>query len=173
MLTAKADKESRLEGLESAADDYISKPFDSDLLLARARNLIDQRKALRKHFEQELILSNNNKRSSSPQFRMLKEIIQVIDEHLDDPTFDLSTMTVHLKMSRSAIYRKIFAITGSTPHELLRAIRMKRAAAMLRTGEMNVTEVMYNVGMKNPSHFARSFKKFFGMNPGEYRNENL
>ena len=170
MLTAKADKDSWLEGMEAAADDYVIKPFDSDLLLSRARNLITQRKELRKHFEEEMILSGEGNRSPSPKFRMLKEIIRVIDEHLDDPDFDLASMTAHLNMSRSGIYRKIYAITGSTPHGLLRIIRMKRAAAQLRNGDQNVTQVMYNVGMRNPSHFASSFRKYFGVNPGEYKN---
>lgn len=172
ILTAKADKESQLEGLEAAADDYISKPFDSELLLARTRNLISQRKDLRKHFEKEMILSGDEYRFPSPRFRMLKEIIIVIERHLDDPDFDLGSLTAHLNMSRSGIYRKIFAITGSTPHELVRIIRMKRAAALLRHGRQNVTQVMYNVGMRNPSHFAKSFRKYFGVNPGSYRNDN-
>ncbi|MDX2432413.1 MAG: ATP-binding protein [Bacteroides sp.] len=170
MLTAKADKDSRLEGLEASADDYISKPFDTDLLLARARNLITQRKELRKHFEKELILSHNETHTSSQRVRMLKEIIKVIDENLDDPDFDLATMTAHLHMSRAGIYRKVKAISGTTPHELLRLVRMKRAAAMLRTGEMNVTQVMYSVGMRNLSNFAISFRKYFGVNPGDYKD---
>ena len=170
MLTAKADKDSRLEGLEASADDYISKPFDSDLLLARARNLITQRKELRKHFEKELILSGDETHSTSQRVRMLKDIIKVIDENLEDPDFDLASMTAHLNMSRAGIYRKIKAISGTTPHELLRIVRMKRAAAMLRAGEMNVTQVMYSVGMRNLSNFAVSFRKYFGVNPGDYRN---
>ena len=170
MLTAKADKDSRLEGLEAFADDYISKPFDSELLLARARNLISQRKELRKHFEKELILSGEETHSTSQRVRMLKEMIRVIDEHLDDPDFDLASMTAHLNMSRAGIYRKIKAISGTTPHELLRIVRMKRAAALLRAGEMNVTQVMYSVGMRNLSNFAVSFRKYFGVNPGNYRN---
>lgn len=173
MLTAKADKRSRLEGLEAAADDYVSKPFDSEILVARARNLIIQRKELRKHFEKEMILSGNEYRTPNPKFRMLKDIIRTIEEHMGNPDFHLDSMTAHLNLSRSGIYRKVFAVTGSTPHELVRLMRMKRAASLLRDGEQNVNQVMYDVGMRNQSHFAKSFRRYYGINPGKYRNDNF
>jgi signal transduction histidine kinase/CheY-like chemotaxis protein/AraC-like DNA-binding protein/ligand-binding sensor domain-containing protein len=170
MLTAKADKESRLEGLEAAADDYIIKPFDSELLLARARNLIHQRAELRKRFQNEWILGTDEKLSASPQYGMMREIVKVIDEHLDDPDFDLASMASRSNMSNRGLYRKIRAITGTTPHELIRIMRLKRAASLFRSGERNVAQVMYRVGMRNTSHFASSFRKYFGVNPGDYRN---
>jgi len=170
MLTAKADRESRLEGLEAAADDYIIKPFDSELLLARARNLIKQRIDLRKRFQQEWILATDEKLSASPQYGMMREIVKVIDEHLDDPDFDLDSMASRLNMSSRGLYRKIRAIAGTTPHEMIRIMRLKRAASLFRSGERNVAQVMYRVGMRNTSHFASSFRKYFGVNPGDYRN---
>ena len=172
MLTAKADKDSRLEGLEAAADDYIIKPFDSELLLARVKNLIHQRLELRKRFQKEWALASDEKLSASPQYKMMREIVKVIDEHLDDPDFDLDTMAARLNLSISGLIRKIKAITGTTPHELVRIMRLKRAASLIRSGERNVTQVMYQVGMRNLSHFASSFRKYFGVNPGDYRNQN-
>jgi DNA-binding response OmpR family regulator/two-component sensor histidine kinase len=169
MLTAKADKNSRIEGLEAAADDYITKPFDSDLLLVRVKNLISQRNELRKHFEKDLIISVEENHAASPHFSKLREIVKLIDTHLDDPDFDLNSMAAQLYMSRRGVFRKTRAVTGMTPHALVRIMRMKRAASLLRNKEYNVTEVMYRVGMKNPSHFARSFRKYYGINPGEYR----
>ena len=171
MLTAKADKESRLEGLEAAADDYIIKPFDSELLLARTKNLIHQRTELRKRFQNEWILATDEKLSASPQYRMMREIMKVINEHLDDPDFNLASMASRLNMSNRGLHRKIKAITGTTPHELVRITRLKRAASLFRGGERNVTQVMYQVGMRNPSHFASSFRNHFGVNPGDYRNQ--
>ncbi len=171
MLTAKADKESRLEGLEAAADDYIIKPFDSELLLARAKNLIHQRTELRKRFQNEWVLATDEKLSASPQYRMMREIMKVINEHLDDPDFNLASMASRLNMSNRGLHRKIKAITGTTPHELVRITRLKRAASLFRSGERNVTQVMYQVGMRNPSHFASSFRNYFGVNPGDYRNQ--
>jgi YesN/AraC family two-component response regulator len=170
MLTAKADKESMLEGLEAAADDYIIKPFDSELLVARARNLIHQRAELRKRFKNEFILTTDEKLSASPQYRMMREIVKVIDKHIDDPDFDLPSMAHGLNMSSTGLNRKIKAIADTTPHELVRIMRIKRAASLFRSGERNVTQVMYQVGMRNPSHFASSFRKYFGVNPSHYRN---
>ncbi|MFH0756015.1 MAG: ATP-binding protein [Bacteroidota bacterium] len=170
MLTAKADKESRLEGLEAAADDYIIKPFDSELLLARAKNLIRQRMELRKRFQQEWALASDEKLSASPQYRMMREIVKIIDEHIDDPDFNLGSMAASLNVSNSGLSRKIKAICGTTPHEMVRIMRLKRAASLFRSGERNVTQVMYQVGMRNPSHFSSSFRKYFGVNPSDYRN---
>jgi DNA-binding response OmpR family regulator len=169
MLTAKADKDSRIEGLEAAADDYITKPFDSDLLLVRVKNLIRQRNELRKHYERNLIILDEENHTASPLFSKLREIVKLIDAHLDDPEFDLNSMAAQLNISRRGVFRKTKAVTGMTPHELVRIMRMKRATTLLRNEELNVTEVMYRVGMKNPSHFARSFRKYYGVTPGEYK----
>ena len=106
MLTAKSDKDSRIEGLEAAADDYISKPFDTDLLLARVRNLISQRNELRNHFKKEFLLSGDEENASTPQFRKLREIIKMIDEHIDEPDFNLDSMASLLNLSRRGIFRK-------------------------------------------------------------------
>lgn len=168
MLTARADKESRLQGIEATADDYIIKPFDSELFLARVKNLINQRMELRKRLQQELVLATEEKLFASPQYRMLREIVKVIDEHLEDPDFDLASMASQLNMSTSGLNRKIKAITGATPHELVRIMRLKRAASLFRSGESNVTQVMYQVGLRNPSHFASSFRKYFGINPSKF-----
>jgi len=92
----------------------------------------------------------------------------VTKRHLDDPEFDVIRLAREMAFSRSQLYRKVYGVAGTTPNELIRMIRMKEAARLLRTGELNVTQVMYQVGMKNTSHFARTFKKFYGANPGEY-----
>ena len=168
MLTAKADKESKLTGLEAAADDYIVKPFDSDLLLARAKNLVNQRKELRRHFEKKFLMEANHKTSLSPEFQMLREVLRVFDQHLSDPDFTIVLLGKELKMSRSQLFRKIHSITGSSPNELLRLVRMKHAARLLRSGAKNITQVMYEVGMQSPSYFASSFRKYFGVNPKEF-----
>ena len=96
--------------------------------------------------------------------------MSVIDRHLDDPDFHSDTLASELNLSRSQLFRKVGFITATTPNELLRMIRMKRASQLLRSGKLNVTQVMYQVGLKSPSHFARSFQKYFGLNPSDYQN---
>ncbi len=168
MLTAKADKESKMEGLETGADDYIIKPFDAEELTVRVKNLIHQREILRESFQKNY-LHEENKAEASSQYKLLRGIMEVIDRHLGDTEFDLKTLAGELNLSRSQLFRKVRFISDTTPNELLRMIRMKRAAHLLRSSDLNVTQVMYQVGLKNPSHFSNSFKKYFGVNPGEYR----
>jgi len=167
MLTAKADKDSKLQGLELGADDYVIKPFDKDELLVRVRNLIRQRELLREKFSHDFLLEPETEKSSV-HFTMLREILAVIDNHLDDPDFGLPSLGRELGMTRSQLFRKIRSITNTSPNELVRMVRMKHAARMLRSRDMNITQVMYEVGMKNPSHFAKSFKKYYRLNPSEY-----
>jgi DNA-binding response OmpR family regulator len=169
LLTARADRESKLEGLGTGADDYIIKPFDSEELKTRIRNLILQREKLREHFRQDFLLEDNGQVVPA-SFSSLKEIVSIIDRHLEDPDFHIRAFSEALSMSRSQLFRKIENITGTTPNELIRLVRMKRAAQLLRTGVLNVTQVMYQVGMTHPSHFASSFRKYYGVNPSEYKN---
>ena len=168
MLTAKADRESKLKGLETGADDYIIKPFDSSELSVRARNLIHQRERLWVHFQGKYLLEDDVA-DSSLQFKKLRELVSVIDRHMDDPGFNLKQFGEELNISRTQLYRKIHHITGGTPNELIRMVRMKRAANLIRKGEMNITQVMYQVGMKNQSFFASSFRKYYGVNPSHFR----
>ena len=168
MLTAKADRQSKMEGFETGADDYIIKPFDAEELKARVKNLIRQREELRKKFAQEF-LQEIEKEETLTHYRMLKDILETINRHIGDPEFNIPSLSSELNLTRSQLFRKIRSISGTTPNELLRIVRMKRAAKLFRSTDLNVTQVMYEVGMKNPSHFAKSFKKYFGVNPGEYR----
>ena len=168
MLTAKADKESKLEGLELGADDYLIKPFDKEELQVRARNLIRQRAKLREKFAQDFLLASETEEGAF-HFHALKGILDIIHQHLDDVNFNMNAFGRELHMTRSQLFRKIRSVTNTTPNELVRIVRMRRAARLLRSTDLNVTQVMYEVGMKNPSHFAKSFKKYYKMNPAKYR----
>lgn len=170
MLTAKADKESKMEGLEAAADDYFIKPFDSEELIVRAKNLMRVRSDLRKSFEQKFIMDNSGGEPNSPQFLLLRKFTKVFISHMDDPDFSVEDLADEFNMSRSQLFRKIKAVFGTSPTELMRLARFKRAASLLRSGNLNVTQVMYQVGMQSPSYFAKTFKKYYGVNPGEYQN---
>ena len=171
MLTAKADRDSKLEGLETGADDYIIKPFDAEELTARVRNLIRQRELLREKFTRNYFETSPTKEANL-QYSMLREVMKVFEERLGEPEFTMDELARILGLTRSHLFRKVHAITGSTPNELLRMVRMKRAARLFRTTDLNVTQVMYEVGMKNPSHFAKSFKKYLGVNPAEYKGQH-
>ncbi|MFC2089631.1 two-component regulator propeller domain-containing protein [Bacteroidota bacterium] len=171
MLTAKADRESKMEGLETGADDYIIKPFDAEELQVRVRNLIEQRERLREKFRKEFANLSTNEQEVLPEDPVLKSVLGIFEKNIDNPDFTVDDVGKELHMSRAQIYRKISAVSGSTPLELLRMLRMNKAAVLLRTTDNNVTQVMYEVGFRSTSHFAQSFKHFFGVNPSEFKKQ--
>ena len=101
----------------------------------------------------------------------MRELVQLCDQHIQEPDFGVDNLCDKLNLSKSQLYRKIDSITGTTPNKLIRMIRIKRAAKLLRAGELNITQVMHEVGFNHPSHFSSSFKKYMGVNPSEYRKE--
>lgn len=168
ILTARADRRSKLEGLDIGADDYIIKPFDNMELLARTRNLISQRKKLREKYRLDFINTGEEPLPESPDDQMVSQVMKILTDHIEDPSFTMTHLAEELSMSRPQLYRKISAVTGFTPNDLFRKIRLKRAAALFNNGHNNVTQVMYQVGFNNPSHFAKSFKELYQLNPSEY-----
>jgi signal transduction histidine kinase/ligand-binding sensor domain-containing protein/DNA-binding response OmpR family regulator len=170
LLTAKADSQSKMEGLTTGADDYIIKPFNVEELLVRVKNLIQQRQKLKEKFMQEFILEPEDQRHISPQDKLLQEIIDLLNHNLDKPDFSINQMSCELNMSRSQLYRKVSALTGLSPTDLLRNIRLRNAATLFNSGQDNVSQVMYQVGFSNHSYFARCFRELFLVNPSEYIN---
>ena len=172
MLTAKADRESKLEGLQNGADDYMIKPFDAEELKARVKNLIDQRNRLIEKFRKEWLSETKKEAPLEIADPFLNKLMALIEKHYSDYDFSVNEMAKKMNMSRAQFYRKTRALTGETPNELLRFYRIKKAAAMIRSGESNITGIIYEVGFKNTSHFAGSFKKYYGQNPSEYKQSH-
>ncbi|MGC9342654.1 MAG: hybrid sensor histidine kinase/response regulator transcription factor, partial [Bacteroidales bacterium] len=172
MLTAKADRSSKLEGLEEGGDDYIVKPFDMEELILKIGNQIQRQKLLRDKIRKEFITAAEEQEVPSQEDSLLKKTLELMKEHLAEPEFYVSDLCRELCISRMQLYRKIQALTGFKPGELLRILRLKTAARMFKNGHKNVTQVMYEVGISNPSNFARIFRKQFGVNPSEFIEEN-
>ena len=170
MLTAKADRESKLESLETGADDYIIKPFDAEELEVRVRNLIELRKILREKFSKQFLGQETGPELESFRDHFIKKIINTIDRHYSDFDFSVDELGKELHMSRAQFFRKVNALTGTTPNELLRLYRIKKAASLIESGQNNITAIMYEVGFQSTSHFAKSFRKYYGKNPSEYRD---
>jgi signal transduction histidine kinase/DNA-binding response OmpR family regulator/ligand-binding sensor domain-containing protein len=168
LLTARASGESKLEGLETGADDYIIKPFDAKELLARAHNLIEIRRALRKKFRERLVLEPADFPLSSADARFLKKLMDAIEHHMADTGCNTETLAQELCLSRMQLNRKLHALTGQSTHEFLKLQRLKRAEQLLRHHHGNISEICYEVGFASPSHFAQAFKEQFGISPSEY-----
>ncbi|MEQ9467252.1 MAG: response regulator [Ekhidna sp.] len=168
LLTAKASIESKIEGLHTGADDYLTKPFDQDELLARATNLIDQRTKLRMIFGSSMTLEPTRISITPPDEVFLKKAMRTVEENMNNFDFTVEEFQHLIGMSRMHLHRKLKALTNSSASEFIRTIRLQRAAQILRTKGVNVSEAAYSAGFNNLSYFAKCFKEHFGMNPSEY-----
>ncbi len=170
LLTARAGEVSKIEGLETGADDYIIKPFSIHELSIRAKNLIEQRKKLREYFSQHAIKIHEPeemiKRSVDRQF--LERIISIVEQNLSDSGFGTRNLAHKIGLSRSQLYRKLYAITNHAPNEFIRLLRLRRAEQLLRNKTGNITEIAYEVGFNHISYFAKCFQQTFGYTPSEY-----
>jgi signal transduction histidine kinase/ligand-binding sensor domain-containing protein/DNA-binding response OmpR family regulator len=167
LLTARADMRDKIDGLETGADDYLIKPFDAEELKVRIKNLIEQRQRLQKKYRGTIVLKPNDLNVTSADERFLKKAIMVVEQHLSEEKFDTEKMAQALALSRMQLHRKMKALTGRSPHEFLRTIRLHRAADLLKSRVGNISEVAYEVGFGNPAHFARLFREEFGHLPSE------
>ncbi len=176
LLTAKASRESKLEGLETGADDFLTKPFDADELLVRIKNLIGQRRKLReilaKHIgepgQTRLIRESSGKMMTKVDEGFIEKATAVIWQQMSNPELNVEMFASELAMSRMQLHRKLTSLTGSSPSDLIRDLRLKRAAELLKEGALNVTEVSYEIGISSLSNFAKIFKKKYGETPSEY-----
>ena len=172
MLTAKAGKESRIEGLETGADDYLIKPFDGEELLVRIKNLIEQRKKLRERFKKDITLKPKDIAITSADERFLKKLISIIEERIDDEMLSVEALASEVALSRSQLHRKLKALTDHSPSTFMRSIRLKRAKAMLEQKAAGIAEIAYLVGFSSPTYFSKCFKDEFGFSPNELKNQS-
>ncbi|MEZ5083380.1 MAG: helix-turn-helix domain-containing protein, partial [Bacteroidales bacterium] len=176
LLTAKASKESKLEGLELGADDFLTKPFDTDELLVRIKNLIEQRKRLSKLLSQhigdagqtQLIQESSGKMITNLDKQFLEKATAVIREQMSNPEFSVEMLAREMAMSRVQLHRKLKSLTDHSASDLIREVRLLKAAELLKQGELNVTEVSYEIGISSLSNFAKVFKEKYGVTPSEY-----
>lgn len=166
LLTACSLDEQRIQGFECGADSYISKPFNSKLLLVRLRNLIDNHKRLKQFFGDKTTLSKESvsevDKGFADRFRIL------IEENLADSELSVEELGSKMGLSRVQLYRKIKALTNYSPNELLRIARLKKAASLLASSEKTISEITYEVGFTSPSYFTKCYKEYFGESPTDF-----
>ena len=173
LLTAKADAESRVEGLEAGADAYLAKPFDKDELFVRTKKLIELRQALQDRYA--ALLSNAETPAENDVFQkedtFLQDMRRLLTAHLDDEEFGIAELCRSLGMSRSQLYRKFKALTDTTVHHFIRNLRLGKARELLLSSDLNVTEIAFETGFKNLSHFSKIFMEKFGDSPSQFRQK--
>jgi signal transduction histidine kinase/ligand-binding sensor domain-containing protein/DNA-binding response OmpR family regulator len=173
LLTSKSSTESKIQGLGVGADDYVTKPFNVDVLRTRAKNLIQGRVQLRTKYSRMLYLKPSDIEIDSAEEQFLKKVLSLIETHMSDPDFDIQRLENELGMSNTQFYRKLKALTGKGGNELIRSIRLERARQYLGKGGMQIAEVAYQVGFNDANYFVRAFKKEFGVSPGSFVKANL
>lgn len=173
LLTAKASGENKIEGLETGADDYLTKPFDYRELKVRINNLIEQRKKLQEKFRKGVTINPRDITVTSIDEKLVQKAVNVVENNISDPNFDTSLMAKEVGISRMLLNTKLKALTGLPTGEFIRTLRLKRAAQLLEQGYGNVTEVAYEVGFQSLSYFAKSFREQFGKTPSQYSVKNV
>ena len=166
LLTACSLDEQRIQGFECGADSYISKPFSSQLLLARVRNLIDSHRRLKQFFGDGQALAKEDVCDMDKEF--VEKFKALIDEKMGDSGLNVEDLGKEMGLSRVQLYRKIKSLTNYSPNELLRIARLKKAASLLASSDMTVAEIGYEVGFSSPSYFTKCYKEQFGESPTDF-----
>ncbi|MDR1724293.1 MAG: response regulator [Tannerella sp.] len=173
MLTARASEESRYSGYEAGADEYISKPFNLDILLLRITKLIEQQDRHKAEFHKTVEVSPSKITITSLDEKLLSKALQCVENNIDNTEYSISDLGEELGLSRPNLYRKIGSITGETPADFIRSIRLKRAAQLLRDTDLSISEVADSIGFNNIKYFNIHFKEAFSATPSKYRKNVL
>lgn len=186
LLTAKSSIESKLEGLEYGADDYITKPFSATYLKARVRNLLVQRQKLQTLYRQDLMPAGaptsteegDQAEKKAPEMssidrKFMDKLVELMEKNMDNGDLVVDDLVRELAVSRSVFFKKLKTLTGLAPIEFIKEMRINRAVQLIDTGEYSMTQISYMVGINDPRYFSKCFKQKMGMTPTEYRDRRL
>jgi signal transduction histidine kinase/DNA-binding response OmpR family regulator len=169
LLTAKTGLADRMEGLRAGADDYITKPFSSEELKIKVNNLINQRNQLKIRFGRDIQSSYKDLPMKSSDARFMDKAISIVQEQIGNSEFDITQFSSSMNLSRTHFHKKLKVITGQSPSEFFRNLRLQRAAQLLAAGTDQVSVIAYDTGFNNVSYFTRMFKAKYGVSPTEYK----
>lgn len=169
LLTAKSEQESKLEGLETGADAYLTKPFDTKELQIRIKNLINLRRKLQQKFSHGKIVTikGEEKKVSGLDEKFMKKVLEVIENHISEETFSIEDFGSEVGMSRMQIHRKLKALTGKSASHYIRSVKLFKAKEMIGKHEATISEIAYSLGFSSPAYFTRCFKEEYGHPPSE------
>ncbi len=168
LLTARAAEEYQIEGLELGADDYLTKPFNFNVLKLRIRKFLEWTEKSHLSFSQKMDVSPGEITITPLDEQLIEKAIKVVEEHISDTEFSVEELGAAVGLSRSHLYKKLMSITGKGPAEFIRTIRIKRGRQLLEKSQLQIAEIAYEVGFNSPKRFAINFKSEFGLSPSEY-----
>lgn len=173
LLTALNSVEHRIKGLETGADAYIPKPFKMKLLSVRAEKLIETRESMRIRFQTEKEITPEKVTLNSVDEEFLRKIMDLMETNMSNDSYWVDNLVTDMGTSRSTLFRKLKKLTGQSPNDFIRIVRLKRAAQLLEQNELNIAQVSYMVGFSDPGYFGKCFRKFFGDSPSHYVKKKL
>lgn len=168
LLTARSSVDHQVDGLNTGANAYIPKPFSPQILNLNVRNLLAAQEVMRQKFSQQLILEPSVIEMESPEHKFINKLMNVIDINVSDSAFGVDELVNEMGMSRTILYKKVQSLTGFSIADLIKNMRLKKAAMLFTQGGLNVSEVAYQVGFNDRKHFSREFKKYHQISPSEY-----
>jgi YesN/AraC family two-component response regulator len=172
LLTARMAEEQKMEGFQAGADDYVTKPFSFEILQARIRNLIHRRELFHKDFRKQIEVKASAIRITSMDEKLIENAIKIVETNITDADFSVEDLSRELGMSRVHLYKKLLALTGKSPLEFIRTIRLQQAAQLLKKSQLSVSEIAYKVGFNNPKYFTKYFKEEYKVLPSAYASRN-
>lgn len=183
LLTAKTAIESKLEGLEYGADDYITKPFSATYLKARVKNILLRRQKLQELYRMKLMnagsgtfsVEETQEEAKVPEMspndrKFMDKLMDLMEKNMDNGDLIVDDLVQEMAVSRSVFFKKLKTLTGLAPVEFIKEIRINRAVQLIETGEFSMTQIAYMVGINDPRYFSKCFKQKMGMTPTEYRD---
>jgi ligand-binding sensor domain-containing protein/signal transduction histidine kinase/DNA-binding response OmpR family regulator len=173
LLTARTASLFKIEGLKKGADDYVTKPFHPEELKLRVHNIIQARQDARDRFARVLTIDPKEISITSADEVFLEKALQIVEDEMENYEFNVNQFAYELAVSRPLLFTKLKALTGQTPNNFIKTIRLKRAAQLIKTKKINISEVAYKVGFKDPKYFRKCFKAQFNMLPSEFENSNI
>ena len=170
LLTAKSQSVDELAGLEAGADDYVIKPFSMGILLQRVRNLVERNQQHHQRFKNEIDIAPSEITVTSLDEQFISNAISLVEKHISDSDFNVEELSSEMGVHRSQLYKKLQHLTGRTPIQFIRLLRLKRGRQLLEQSGLYVSEIAYQVGFNSPRVFSKYFKTEFGMTPDEYKS---
>ncbi len=168
LLTALTGHTNHINGLQTGASDYLTKPFNFDILNVKIRNLVNLNQHLKETYNKQLTVDPAEIVIEGSDKKLLAQVTDYIEANIDSPDLTVEVLSRHVFLSRGTLYNKIMELTGETPVEFIRTLRLKKAAALLEKSDMRISQVGYMVGFSSPNYFAKMFKEKFNMSPSEY-----